>query len=117
MQDQEPPQTTDHPSPFPQAVPGAADEPTPHREEHTSIRNQLSSLSSHFPSFSPQFRMVAGMAGMMLLVLGTLCSVSCYQLSAQVSGMVIGLFFIFFVYSVVVAARCRRRPTDTHPQD
>ncbi|OPY43878.1 MAG: hypothetical protein A4E42_01150 [Methanoregulaceae archaeon PtaU1.Bin222] len=61
--------------------------------------------------------MVAGLAVMMILLLATLCSVSSYVMSARIPGIVLAVFLVFFAYSIVVAARCRRRPTGTPNPD
>jgi hypothetical protein len=85
-----------------------ADVPAPHREEH-SFCEHIHSLSAYCASFSREFRLVSGMAGMMLLVLGTYCSVSRYQMSAQVSQLILGIFLIVYAYTILVAVRCRGR--------
>lgn len=116
MQPQESPGPTNRPTKPPGEPRGSADAPAPHREEHT-IHQYHHSLSAHIMSLSPEFRMVAGMAVMMILLLATLCSVSSYVMSARISGMVLAVFLVFFAYSIVVAARCRRRPTGTMNPD
>lgn len=91
-----------------------ADAPAPHREEQAFYEHNQS-LSAHTTSFSHEFRQVAGMTGMMLLLLGTFCSVSRYQMSAQVSQLILGIFLIVYAYTVLVAVRCRGRHGNSTP--
>ena len=58
----------------------------------------------------PEMKAVGGLAGGILLLLLTLSSVSTYQMSAQVSGIIIVLFLMILAYFVFVAVRCRHRP-------
>lgn len=101
----------------PQGVPGGhADAPSPHREK-TFFDHPGYPLSSLIFSSSPEFRLVTGMTVMMILLLGTLLSVSCYLMSARTAGMVAAVFSVFFAYSIIVAARCRHTSTNTRDQD
>lgn len=107
----------------PQSGPGiTADAPSPRRGEseicqtHRALfSNPLSSLAL---SSSPEFRLVAGMTVMMLLLLGTVVSVSSYGMSPRIAVVVLAVFLVFFGYSILVAVRCRRHaPTGTGNTD
>jgi hypothetical protein len=60
--------------------------------------------------FRPELKAVGGLAGGILLLLLTLSSVSAYQMSALVSGIIIVLFLVILAFFIVVAVRCRHRP-------
>ena len=96
--------------------PVIADMPAPHREEF-SFQKHINPISAYCASFSREFRLVSGMTGMMLLVLGTYCSVSRYQMSAQVSQLVLGSFLIVYAYTLLVAVRCRGRHGNSSPAE
>jgi len=85
-----------------------SDVPAPRREEFFP-KKHIHPISAYYASFSREFRMVSAMTGMMLLVLGTYCSVSRYQMSAQVSQLLLGSILIVYVSTLLVAVRCRGR--------
>ena len=64
----------------------------------------------------PDMKHVGGLAGCILLLLLTCSSVSAYQMSAQVLGIIIASSFSLFAYLIIVAVRCRHRQ-DTSSQD
>lgn len=106
--------TTNHPSIDPDETRVCADAPAPHREE-LSFLEHIHSFFAPSTSFSHEFRLVAGMTVMMLLVLGTISSVSTYQMSAQVSQLVLGIFVIVYAYTLLVVVRCRGRHGNSTP--
>jgi hypothetical protein len=63
----------------------------------------------------PDWKAVGGLAGCMLLFALTCSSVSAYQMSAHLSGIIIALSLLLIAYLIFVAVRCRNRPEPVAP--